>query len=71
MATLSEQIQETENMRIEVIHANAANHPNYDVDVKKCGGKHGASLRRWGEASRNIWFCQHCGHRVEVKIQGD
>lgn len=58
-------------MNITITHANIANHSNYDVEVAACGTRHGISLRRWGEKSRNIWFCNQCGHRVEVKIQGD
>jgi len=55
--------------QITIKHSNLANHPNYDVEVARCGAKHGVSVRQWGDPSRNIWFCQNCGHRVDVEVR--
>jgi hypothetical protein len=55
-------------MRISIVAANLANHPNYDRDVARCGNRHGLNVRQW---SGDVWFCCMCGHRVQVTVQGN
>ena len=54
-------------MNIIITHENLADHPDYEKQVAKCGSAHGLSIRQW---SKDIWFCEKCGHRVKVLIIG-